>query len=246
MKLKSSTLFLILTAIALGGIVLVLQSQVPPTSPSSQSATDAADPQNLFAFQESQVQSLSVQTPQQSLKFQRGKDGKWQMLEPEKTAASDASIAFLLNLLATGKSQRSFAAPASDRQQYSFQQPLATVEVTLDNKETHKLVLGGYDFNRSNLYALADPPTDAKTDLKVLLIPPTFEKAVSRPLAEWQQSSQPPAAASPTPASPTPASPAESPAPASPAAESPAAESPSPDAKPTAESEPTPAGAASP
>jgi Domain of unknown function (DUF4340) len=229
MKLKPSTLFLVLTALALGGVMLIVQSQVPPLG--SQSAPDAADPQNLFSFQESQVQSLSLQTPQRSLKFQRAKDGKWQMLEPEQAPANDASLTFLLNLLSTGKSQRSFTALGGDRAQYSLQQPLATVEVTLDNKETHKLVIGGYDFNRSNLYALTDPPTDAKADLKVLLIPPTFESAVNRSLEDWKQASQPQASPS--------SSPSASPAPA--AAESPTAEPPIPDA-----SEPTPPGATSP
>ena len=232
MKLKPSTLFFLLTALLLGGVVFIAQSQSPPSQEAKQT-----EPQSLVAFQEKQVKALTVQTQLRSLKFERDKDGKWQMLEPDRGLASDASIAFLLNQIVTGKSQRSFMAKASDREQYSLHQPLATIDVTLDNQETHKLVLGGYDFNRANLYALLDPLADPKADLKVLLVSPNFENAVSRPLADWKASAPPkasPSAASPSPtalppvvlpssASPSPAA-SSSPAPSSPVA--------SPSAKP--------------
>ena len=222
MKLKPSTLFFLLTALLLGGVVLIAQSQAP----SSQQAQQT-EPQNLVAFQEKQVKTLTLQTQLRSLKFERDKDGKWQVLEPDRALASDSSIAFLLNQIVTGKSQRSFTAKASDRETYSFHQPLATIEVTLDNQETHKLVLGGYDFNRSNIYALLDPAADPKADLKVLLVSPNFENAVSRPLADWK--------ASPAPkASPSPASPAASPSPTnSPSADSSPTASPSPKISPS-------------
>lgn len=220
MKLNPSTLFLILIALGLAGVVSIVQTQPPP----DQKAQEAAAPQNLFAFQEKQVQAFTLQTPLRSLKFARNPEGKWQMLEPEQTAASDSSIAFLLNLVATGKSDRSFTAPVGDREQYSLHQPLATLEMTLDNQETHKLVLGGYDFNRGHIYALADPAADPKADLTVLLVSPDFEKAVSRPLEEWKQATGSKTLPSTIPSvSPS----AESPAPASPDVD-PGAASPSP------------------
>ena len=181
MKIKPSTLLLILTALLLGGVVLLVQTQSPP------SQTQADEPQNLFAFKESQVQSLTLKTLLRSLKFERDSSGKWQMLEPEKAKASDPSLSFLLALVATGKSQRSFTAPVGDREQYSFHQPLATIDITLNNKETHKLILGGYDFNRANLYALVDPPSDPSADLKVRLVSPNFDSAVNRSINDWKQ-----------------------------------------------------------
>ncbi|MBW4657171.1 MAG: DUF4340 domain-containing protein [Drouetiella hepatica Uher 2000/2452] len=228
MKLKPSTLLLILTALLLGGVVLLVQTQPPP------SQTQADEPQNLFAFQESQVQSLTLKTLLRSLKFERDSSGKWQMLEPEKAIASDPSLSFLLNLVATGKSQRSFTAPAGDREQYSFHQPLATIDVTLANKETHQLILGGYDFNRTNLYALVDPPTDPKADLKVLLVSPNFDNAVNRSVDDWKQTESKPSPSSPTPSispSSSPSSPSSSPSSPSPSpsSPSPSGESPEPE-----------------
>ena len=244
MKLKPSTLFFLLTALLLGGVVFIAQTQSPPSQEAKQT-----EPQNLVAFQEKQVKGLTLQTQLRSLKFERDKDGKWQMLEPDRGLASDSSIAFLLNQMVAGKSQRSFTAKARDREQYSFHQPLATIEVTLNNQETHKLVLGGYDFNRANLYALLDPPVDPKADLKVLLVSPNFENAVSRPLADWKASAPPKASPSPassSPASPSPASPSPSPTALPPVIfPSPASPSPTAPSSPVSPSPASPSPAAS-
>jgi hypothetical protein len=206
MKIKRSTFFLVLAALLLGGVtVVILQTQPPTTEQGEQT-----EQQNIFAFKEEQVQSFTLQNRSDSYKFERDGEKQWQMVEPEQTPASDASIAFLLGQLATGKSERSISVPAADRDEFGFDNPLATVEVTLDNQETHKLVLGGYDFNHSFIYALVDPATDEKADLRVLLVSPNFENAVTRPREEWKQAADevttpsPSASPSPTPTSPSP------------------------------------------
>ena len=206
MKIKPATLFLVLAALLMGGVVMVAGNQRPP----EQAATQPG--QKLFAFEEKQVQSLTVKTQLRSLKFERDKSGKWQMIEPDKMAASDASIAYLLDLLA-GKSDRTFTAMAGDRESFGFHQPLATIDVVLDNKEAHRLLLGGYDFNRSFIYALVDPPTALSGDIKVFLASPNFENAVNRPLEEWKQSPPPSPSPSESPSASPPASSEASPSP---------------------------------
>ncbi|HEY9696313.1 MAG TPA: DUF4340 domain-containing protein [Trichocoleus sp.] len=238
MKIQSSTFLLVLTALLLGGVTLLVVQNSPSSQPSEQTAS--AEQTDLFGFEEKQVQMLSVTTPIRSLKFERDKEGKWQMIEPEKTPASDASIAFLLDLMTSGKSERTFTAPASDREKYGFHQPFGTVEVKLDNQESHKLILGEYDFNRSFIYASTDPSAEPNAELKVSLVSPSFENAVNRSLIEWRQAAEsfpspaPAKGASPSP-SPSPAespsssaSPSPSPSPAASPAPSPAASSPSP------------------
>jgi len=218
MKIKPATLFLVLAAALMGGVVIVAGNQRPPEQTASQPG------QKLFAFEEKQVQSLTVKTQLRSLKFERDQSGKWQMIEPDKTAASDASIAYLLDLLA-GKSDRTFTALAGDRESFGFHQPLATINIVLNNQETHRLLLGGYDFNRSFIYALVDPPPALSGEIKVFLASPNFENAVNRPLEEWKQVEPSPSPSSPgsPPASSTPEA---SPTPSQEA-------SPSPEASPT-------------
>jgi len=216
MKIKRSTLFLLLAALVLGGITILVARTQPPSSEQAETTTE----QNLFSFKEDQVQSFTLDTQLEFYTFERDDQQNWQMVEPEKAPASDASIAFLLDQMVTGKSERSITVPASDRADFGLDNPLATVEVTLENQETHQLVLGGYDFNRSFIYALTDPPADENADLQVFLVSPNFENAVIRPREEWKQAAE----ASPSPSA-SPSSPA-----ASPSASPEASPTPSPDA----------------
>jgi hypothetical protein len=196
MKIKPATLFLVMAALLLGGVVMVAGNPRPTEQ------TENNQAQKLFAFEEKQVQALTLKTQLRSLKFERDKGGKWQMIEPDKAAASDASIAYLLNLL-NGNSDRTFTAAAADQQSFGFQQPLATIDVTLSDKKTHRLLLGGYDFNRSFIYALVDPPATLTGELKVFLTSPSFESAVNRPLAEWKEIPPSPSPSGSPKASPT-------------------------------------------
>ena len=237
MKIKKSTVFLLLAALALGGItVLTVQTQEP-----SSEQTAEGEPQDLFAFQEDQVQSFTLENRSESFRFERNEEGQWHMLEPEQRPANDASIAFLLDQMAAAESTRSITISANERSDFGLDEPLATVDVTLDNQETHRLVLGGYDFNRSFIYALVDPPADENADLQVFLVSPNFENAVTRPREEWEATEEASPESSPSP-SPN-ASPDASPSPTeSPAAE--ASPSPSPsDAEASPDNSPSPENA---
>lgn len=114
---------------------------------------------------------------------------EWQMQQPLPGPANDASIAFLLNLMTTGASSKSFTIAADRAAEFGFDTPYATVTVTLKDGSTHRLILGNPDFDRTSLYAQIDPPegTSETTELTLRLVPMTFEQAVGRPLDDWQQ-----------------------------------------------------------
>jgi Domain of unknown function (DUF4340) len=116
---------------------------------------------------------------------------RWTMTAPKSAAASDAAIAYLLNLMATGTSEQSIVAPAAKQAEFGLNQPLATVEVKLLNQQTHRLILGKPNFNRSRLYAQVNPVANS-TDLPVQLVAIDFDNAVTRPLSEWQTPPAPP------------------------------------------------------
>lgn len=180
MKLQRTTLILILLALGLGSFVYFYEVRGAPTRQEAK-----VKEQQIFSFEEEQVQSLAVKTKEQTLEFERGSQGiKWQ-LAPNKTPASDASVSYLMNLLVKGKSDRAIQVPVAQLQEYGLDQPQATIEVKLKNQTTHQLILGKPDFNRNFLYAQADPvkPTG---NVNVLLVSTDFENAVNRPLAEWK------------------------------------------------------------
>ena len=237
MKLHPMTWILVIVAALLGGFVYF--SEVRGSSQTEENQTESA---SLFGFEEKQVQRFRVKTRLHNLLFERDAAGKWQMLEPDKVPASDASIAYLLNLLATQERDRVITVKREDEKDYGLDQPISTIYLTLNNGEAHKLVIGGYDFNRSNLYAQADPTETG--DLQVVTISPDFDNAVNRSIAEWKQP-----APSPTPsASPSePSSPSESPsASASPSPSPSESPSGSPSPSPSASPSPSPADSPSP
>ena len=107
----------------------------------------------------------------------------------DKIPASDASVAYLLNLVTSAKFDRkiTMTEPQKQRQEYGLDVPLATVEVRLKNQQSHRLVLGKPDFNKSFLYAQVDPPADVSKALDVVLVPADFQNAVDRPVSEWKK-----------------------------------------------------------
>jgi hypothetical protein len=215
MQLQRGTIVLLLLALSLGGAVYWLERR-RPAQPEASSSQD----QPIFSFQEDQVQALQIETPQQVLGFVRGSEAAtpvpevpaasgevpqlpdlpqttdWRMQQPVQAPAQDASVAYLLNLMATARADRTLRVPTSRRGEFGFDKPLATVKVTLQDQTHHQLVLGQFNFDQSYLYAVADPPaslTDPSAQtLEVLLVPTVFETAVNRPLTEWQQPDQPP------------------------------------------------------
>jgi hypothetical protein len=207
MKLQRTTLVLLITATLLGSAVYFSETQ----RAQNQEATKTTK-EPIFSFKEDQIQSVTIYLDKETLEFERisGQISKrrtnWLMKQPKETPASDAAVAFLLSLLEQGKSDRSFFTPTNQRQEYGFDKPFATVKVQLNNKETHRLVLGKPDFSRTFIYALADPPSQTPDQLKVLLVPIDFEYAVNRPISEWQSKVEQPDTLTPSPTDESPKS----------------------------------------
>ena len=188
MKLQRTTLIFLLLALGLGGFVYFYEIQGATERQSAQEQQ-----RQIFSFQEDRVQSLTVKTKDQTLRFERANKSdtsKWRMKSPSDTPASDAAVSYLLDLLVSGKSDRTLSVPLAQLQEYGLQQPQATVEIKLNDGTTHRLSLGKPDFNNSFLYAQADSPTPPNSPVNVLLVSTNFENAVNRSLSEWKQIQQ--------------------------------------------------------
>lgn len=186
MKLQRTPLILLLIALALGGFVYFYEVKGAP-----QRETAQAESKKLFSFKEEQVRSFTLTTPQQTLAFERATEAQaksagsqWAMTAPDKVPANEASVAYLLNLLATESSQRTVTAEAKQQAEFGLDQPVATIAVTLDNQQTHQFVLGKPAFDGNSLYAQTDPKSSES--LSVHLVSSNFSNAVNRPLVEWK------------------------------------------------------------
>ncbi|MEW5860905.1 MAG: DUF4340 domain-containing protein [Cyanobacteriota bacterium] len=189
MKLKRTTWILILLALSLGGFVYFYEIKGAPQREAAQ-----AKQKEIFSFEKDQIQALTVKSQEQTLKFERVTQeavdkpsiSQWQMKAPSDAPASDPSVSYLLDLLVDGKSDRTLSIFANQLQEYGLDKPQATVEVRLNNQQTHQIILGKPNFNSSFLYAQVDPPAQTPQQLEVLLVPIDFEYGVKRPLSEWK------------------------------------------------------------
>lgn len=207
MKLKFSTVLLVIAAAAFAGGLYFWDQRRPASSPSGE---ETADSKPLFQFKEADIIKLSVKTKALTLALEKTAQG-WQIKAPKVGAADDGTVTFLLNQLATGTSSRTLPIKTEQLQEFGLADPIATVDITLKDQKTHQLVLGGQTFDQSSVYARVDPASQS-TSPSVAIVPTGFLDAVNRPLQDWQAK---PKATSPAP-SPTP-SPGRSPAEASPA-----------------------------
>ncbi|MEO1430416.1 MAG: DUF4340 domain-containing protein [Cyanobacteria bacterium J06633_8] len=246
MKLQRTTLFLVLLAILLGGFVYFYEFQWK-----SQQAEVKKKKQQLFSFKEDDVKSLKITTPSETITLERAAESdktKWLMKSPGKVAANDGTVAYLLNLLETEKSERTLNSPASQLEEFGLKQPQATIDITLNNQKTHKLVVGNKpSFNNRLVYAQKNLATKPDGNTEVILVSNKFENAVKRSLSEWKavetQETTPSPTQKATPTLPTnkstPAIPTLKPIPLNPSPKAIPNNS-TPTAKPTAKPTPTP------
>jgi len=209
MKIQRTPIILLAIATLLGVGVLFYETQQGAKQEDTQSTA-----KKLFPFQESDVQAFTLTTPLYTRSFEKItapsppnspsstlNPPSWQMTAPKKTTASAGSIAFLLNLIGTGTSEKTFTVPTARLNEFGFGRPQATIDLTLKDQKKHRLVLGNPDFNRTFMYAQVDPPNPPTGEQTIHLVSLDFEKAVNRPIEEWvQQAADQPQKIEPQPA----------------------------------------------
>ncbi|MEY3869255.1 MAG: hypothetical protein RLZZ338_3146 [Cyanobacteriota bacterium] len=186
MKLEKTTLVLMLLALGFGSIVYFVEIRGK-----SQKEDASAIAQKLVSFKNDDIQSFTVNIPEYTLTIERfyGKkkpgETDWRIKSPFQGFANEASVAFLLDKITTGKRDRALSIPANSRKEYGLEKPPEIVEIKLKNGESHKLVVGNSDFTGKLLYAEVDPPEKPNGNVSVVLIPLDFRSTISRPISDW-------------------------------------------------------------
>ncbi|MDJ0731808.1 MAG: DUF4340 domain-containing protein [Crocosphaera sp.] len=182
MKLQNTTWLLLGIAMILGVGVYVYELQINP-----QQQEIEATKKQLFTFDEKEIKVLTIETKDQTYKFEKTTDENqpWQMKEPQNTVANDAVISFLTNLLANSESERSLTVSKNQKKDYGLDKPLGIITVELDNKKQHKIILGKTDFQGELLYAQIDPLPPSQDEIVINLISKNFQYAVDRKPEEW-------------------------------------------------------------
>lgn len=184
MKFKKSTWILVSIALLMGGFVYFYETYSKPQQEAIQ-----AKKQQIFDFQEEDIQALTIKKGKETLQFERinNANSSWRMKQPEDTLANDATVSFLISLLVEGKSDRNFTVSSNQVKDYSFDQPFATINIQLKNQSSHQLILGKSDFQDQSIYAQIDPPSQLPKEITVYLVDKSFQYALERDIAEWKQ-----------------------------------------------------------
>jgi hypothetical protein len=182
--LKRETLLLMMIAIALGGSVLIFESQqqrkasVANGSDVSQSSLDSASDSSeiseggaakqagagelIFSFGEADVEGITLQRPDGTLVFSKAAEGTWQMTKPQAAPAESGAIAFLLTQL-TNPATRTLNVEASTLKDFGLAQPDTTITL-LAKGQSYELAVGITDFSGDKLYVRATETQSATSD----------------------------------------------------------------------------------
>jgi hypothetical protein len=187
MKLQRTTLILILLMLGLGGFVYFHEFYWK-----TQQEEVKNKKQQIFSFEEDDVQSLAVKTKNATIILERNNKSerpKWRMTSPEQVPANDAIVSYLMDLLVKSESDRTISTSVNQLREFGLFAPQATIDIKLKNQQNHQLILGKSDFNRRFLYAQIDPKSKQDGNVDVLLVSKDFENAINRELSEWKQTS---------------------------------------------------------
>lgn len=188
MQLKKSTWLLLFLAFSLGSWVYFYE--IKKTEKIDRAI---ALQQQVFNITEAEIQKITITKAENTLTFVRteNNDRPWQMKQPEDVPVNEGTIAFLLDLIATGKSDRSFTVPSSKLARYGLDKSATKISLELSDNSSQEIILGNPNFNDRLVYALVNPPNNpqAKSDsqITVLLVSKNWHYAVERDLSEWKQ-----------------------------------------------------------
>lgn len=183
MKLQKTTSLWLVFALTSGAWLYLTEFKDSPKYANIQS-----EKRRIFNFKVEDIQQLTIETEGKIFQLERTQDrqDKWQIKQPENALANDSVVAFLLNLLAREKIERTFTVSADRLNLYHLQSPRGIIRIILNNQQEYQLFLGKSDFENKFIYARVDP-IDREQKAKIILISKNFQYAIlERSLADWQ------------------------------------------------------------
>lgn len=194
MKLKKSTWFLLFLAISLGGWVYFYELRLD-----AEKIAVENQQKKIFDFDIKNISQIIITRPVeispewQSLTLSQTQDTNtsfWKMEQPEVAPVNQGVIAFLLNLIEQGTTERKLLITQEQLSQYGLDRPIASIKIQLTNGQTHIILLGKETINSNLIYALVNPTDKDDTTTEALLISKNWHYAVMRELKEWQDFSE--------------------------------------------------------
>ncbi|MDJ0516690.1 MAG: DUF4340 domain-containing protein [Trichodesmium sp. MO_231.B1] len=185
MKIKRTTLILMLTALALGGFVYLYEIRGK-----QQQAEIQEQQKQVFDFESEQIQTITIKQESETLTLkidQEAEEKTWNITAPVEKKADLQTVEFLLTELTNLKSNRSIATSASQLSEYGLEKPEITVEIQLKDGKTSRLFLGQPDFDGNFIYSQLEPEGEPPEEVFVLLLSVNFKNVLTKPVSEWEK-----------------------------------------------------------
>ncbi|MEL7522485.1 MAG: DUF4340 domain-containing protein [Cyanobacteria bacterium J06553_1] len=195
--LKRGTLVLLMSAIALGGGVLLLEHVKGRALKDAATANSSVegDGERLFPMAEEDIKQLVINRESDTLSFTKDEAGNWKMTQPEAGLAEGGAIAFLLNQLTSPAVKTLTLTSPNELADFGLAGETIAVELTTSEQTTYVLTIGDGDFSGDKRYVMAVPQkndntetesaTDASEPLRVHVVSGSIVNAVERPAEEW-------------------------------------------------------------
>ncbi|GGA01709.1 DUF4340 domain-containing protein [Okeania sp. KiyG1] len=185
MKIKRTTLILILTALALGGFVYFYEIRGK-----QQQAELQEQQKQVFNFESEEIQAITIKQESEILTLTKDENAEeitWKITAPVEKEADLLTVEFLLDQITGLKSDRSINTPVSQLSEYGLEKPEITVEIKLQDDKTRRLFLGKADFDGTSIYSQVEAEGEPPKEVSVLLLSVNFKNVLTKPVAEWEK-----------------------------------------------------------
>ncbi len=185
MKIKKTTLILMLTALALGGFVYLYEIRGK-----QQQAEIQEQQKQVFDFELEQIQTITIKQESETLTLkidEEAEEKTWNITAPVEKKADLQTVEFLLTELTNLKSDRSITTSVSQLSEYGLEKPEITVEIQLKDGKTNRLFLGQPDFDGNFIYSQLEPEGEPPEEVSVLLLSVNFKNVLTKPVSEWEK-----------------------------------------------------------
>ncbi len=185
MKIKRTTLILMLIALALGGFVYFYEIRGK-----QQQAEIQEQQKQVFDFELEQIQTITIKQESETLTLkidEEAEEKTWKITAPVEKIADLQTVEFLLTELTNLKSDRSINTSVSQLSEYGLDNPEITVEIQLKDGKTRRLFLGQPDFDGNFIYSQLEPEGEPPEEVFVLLLSVNFKNVLTKPVSEWEK-----------------------------------------------------------
>lgn len=191
MKLKATTIVLIVSTLGLGSFIYWVEIKGKSNQENIENVEEILTPK-IFNFTEKDIKTLVIETEGKTLKFQQteNKTKPWEMIKPEKAIASEPSLSFLTNLLVEGKKKQIFIVKKKELIEYGLDKPIAKILIKLNNEQEKEIILGKSNFDNTLIYAQINPQAQDENSIEIILVSKSFQYAVTRDFNDWKKPSE--------------------------------------------------------